>query len=212
MSDSDEEANMNMMEMEDTSRMSADSSRLSDSASRGVANSSRAGPSNLSKSKDLVTEFSKDMFSPSRRPKEERRVFFYFLFFPKIIFFFCTGDRYGMEQSGMYHDVKIESYNTPKREDDTISKELLKDRMNVLEKELIDLKSRRQQQELEVANIENMALRQRFQDILDNLLSEQMQKEQEVCLMESFFRIFSFFFLFQYNEVRLMWQKILRGS
>lgn len=75
MSDSDEEANMNMMEMEDTSRMSADSSRLSDSASRGVATSSTAGPSNLGKSKDLVTEFSKEMFSPSRRPKDDRKIF-----------------------------------------------------------------------------------------------------------------------------------------
>lgn len=92
-----------------------------------------------------------------------------------------------MDQGGMYHDVKLESYNTPKREDDTISKEILKDRMKILEKELADLRARRQQQELEVANIENMALRQRFQDILDNLLSEQMQKEQEVSYMMTLF-------------------------
>jgi hypothetical protein len=45
---------------------------------------------------------------------------------------------------------------------------------------LADLRNRRQQQELEIANIENYALRQRFQDILDNLLTEQLEKEQEV--------------------------------
>lgn len=71
-SDSDEEPNINIMEMEDTSRMSADSSRLSDSASRGVGTISSAGPHSSGRSKTLVTEFSKEMFSPSRRTKDER--------------------------------------------------------------------------------------------------------------------------------------------
>lgn len=53
--------------------------------------------------------------------------------------------------------------------------------MNILQAELAELKNRRHQQELEIANIENIALRQRFQDILDNLLTEQLEKEQEVC-------------------------------
>lgn len=52
--------------------------------------------------------------------------------------------------------------------------------MNALQAELSELKARRQQQEIELANIENIALRQRFQDILDNLLSEQLEKEQQV--------------------------------
>lgn len=55
--------------------------------------------------------------------------------------------------------------------------------MNVLQAELNELKARRQQQEIELANIENSALRQRFQDILDNLLSEQLEKEQQVSLV-----------------------------
>lgn len=52
--------------------------------------------------------------------------------------------------------------------------------MEGLQHELTDLRVRRHQQELEIANIENYALRQRFQDILDNLLQEQLEKEQEV--------------------------------
>lgn len=52
--------------------------------------------------------------------------------------------------------------------------------MEGLQHELTDLRVRRHQQELEIANIENYALRQRFQDILDNLLQEQLDKEQEV--------------------------------
>lgn len=52
-------------------------------------------------------------------------------------------------------------------------------RLEELEMELADLKARRQQQELEIENIENIALRQRFQDILDRLLQEQLDKEHE---------------------------------
>ncbi|KAK5639985.1 hypothetical protein RI129_010796 [Pyrocoelia pectoralis] len=47
--------------------------------------------------------------------------------------------------------------------------------------ELADLKTRRLQQEIEIENLENLALRQRFQDILDRLLQEQLEKEQEQC-------------------------------
>ena len=57
-------------------------------------------------------------------------------------------------------------------------------KIEVLQQELADVRNRRQQQELEIANIENYALRQRFQDILDNLLTEQLEKEQQVsCQM-----------------------------
>lgn len=61
--------------------------------------------------------------------------------------------------------------------------ENLRNKMNVLQAELNELKARRQQQETELANIENSALRQRFQDILDNLLSEQLEKEQQVSIV-----------------------------
>lgn len=53
-------------------------------------------------------------------------------------------------------------------------------RKEQLEAELPELKARCQQQELEISNLENQALRQRFQEKLDNMLSELLQKEQEV--------------------------------
>lgn len=55
----------------------------------------------------------------------------------------------------------------------------IESRLDDLDVELADLKARRQQQELEIENLENLALRQRFQDILDRLLQEQLEKEQE---------------------------------
>ena len=57
----------------------------------------------------------------------------------------------------------------------------LQARRETLHIELVELRQRRQQQELEITSIENVKLRQRFQEILDNLLSQEMQKVQEVC-------------------------------
>lgn len=56
-------------------------------------------------------------------------------------------------------------------------------RLDELRSELNELRIRRSQQEMEVANIENIALRQRFQEILDGLIQEQLDKEQEVLIV-----------------------------
>lgn len=58
---------------------------------------------------------------------------------------------------------------------------MIRARLENLQQQLAELRSKRQQQEMELLNIENLALRQRFQEILDSLLNEQLQKEQEVC-------------------------------
>lgn len=60
-----------------------------------------------------------------------------------------------------------------------LSKSSIESRLEELDMELADLKNRRLQQEIEIENLENLALRQRFQDILDRLLQEQLDKEQE---------------------------------
>ncbi|KAK6635471.1 hypothetical protein RUM44_000722 [Polyplax serrata] len=153
-SDSDEEANINIMEIEDTSRLSADDSRLSDTVSQGV---SQGNVSN----QELVTEFSKDMFNNSRNVKEETSNF---------------------DFEDVDYDMKSENFDYKEDEEknnDSNSKEAIKERLEVLGRELADFKIRRQQQEAEIGNIENMALRQRLQDIIDNLLTEQLQKEHE---------------------------------
>ncbi|KAK6639360.1 hypothetical protein RUM43_007633 [Polyplax serrata] len=153
-SDSDEEANINIMEIEDTSRLSADDSRLSDTVSQGV---SQGNVSN----QELVTEFSKDMFNNSRNVKEETSNF---------------------DFEDVDYDMKSENFDYKEDEEknnDANSKEAIKERLEVLGRELADFKIRRQQQEAEIGNIENMALRQRLQDIIDNLLTEQLQKEHE---------------------------------
>lgn len=56
----------------------------------------------------------------------------------------------------------------------------MQSRSITLHNELAELRQRRIQQEAEIANIENFKLRERFQEILDNLLSQEVQKMQEV--------------------------------
>ena len=71
-----------------------------------------------------------------------------------------------------------------------ISLEDIQIRLDELRSELNELKIRRRQQEMEVANIENIALRHRFQEILDALLQEQLDKEQEVNIFSLYFNLF----------------------
>lgn len=175
----EEETKINVTEFEEeTSRPSADDSHMSDSTSL----------QGLSAPRDrLVTEFTTDMFSAERNYSEH---------VPKT-----SGgnsmkqeqhNEFG-EQSGEYQRVKQEvsfEFDIFKNDMTTVedseynsnsqmSKDAIKTRLTALEAELADLRTRRQQQELEIANIENHALRVRFLDILDNLLAEQLEKEQE---------------------------------
>ncbi|KOC67187.1 Transcription initiation factor TFIID subunit 7 [Habropoda laboriosa] len=165
--DDDEEANINVMELDENSRLSADS-RVSDSNSMQVTYSERSD-NNTATNSNLVTEFSKEMFqndnnmeaeaekpedvSPSKGPKVEQ-----------------------------FHSEYIISDNFSESPAPA-SKDSLQTRLATLHAELAELRQRRQQQEIEIANIENVKLRQRFQEILDNLLTQEMQKVQEVCII-----------------------------
>jgi len=137
-SDSEEEdAHLNVLELDENSQNSADDSHLTDSNS----------VMNTSVDSKILTEFSSDMFAEMQNS-------------PLMDY---------------YHQASTSlSYTTQ-----NLSKSTIESRLEDLELELTDLKARRQQQELEIENLENIALRQRFQDILDRLLQEQLEKEQE---------------------------------
>ncbi|XP_003741840.1 transcription initiation factor TFIID subunit 7 [Galendromus occidentalis] len=53
------------------------------------------------------------------------------------------------------------------------------ERLAELDRDMIRLTEQRRQQESEIANIENMALRQRFQSLLQNIKLEQAEKQRE---------------------------------
>lgn len=69
--DDDEEANINVMELDENSRLSADS-RVSDSNSMQAAYSERSS-NNATTSSGLVTEFSKDMFHTDNNGDAEKQ-------------------------------------------------------------------------------------------------------------------------------------------
>ncbi|XP_018398249.1 PREDICTED: transcription initiation factor TFIID subunit 7 isoform X2 [Cyphomyrmex costatus] len=141
--DDDEEANINVMELDENSRLSADS-RVSDSNSMQAAYSERSS-NNATTSSGLVTEFSKDMF---------------------------------------HNDTNGDMETEKPQESPTLVSISKDSRLATLHAELAELRQRRQQQEIEIANIENVKLRQRFQEILDNLLTQEMQKVQEIQDLE----------------------------
>nr|CAD7604710.1 unnamed protein product [Timema genevievae] len=182
----EEETNINIMELEDeTSRLSADDSRLSDSTS--------LQDSLERQHHALVTQFHRDMFSSRKAlhspggghiKQENTQSDFEGT---SGVSHFGTGIK-----SEMSFDFDILKSELPSAHPDEaptspqfgdtgppMSRGSIQSRLNELEHQLLELRHRRQQQELEIANIENYALRQRFQDILDHLLTEQLEKEQE---------------------------------
>ncbi|XP_071564301.1 transcription initiation factor TFIID subunit 7 isoform X1 [Temnothorax nylanderi] len=160
--DDDEEANINVMELDENSRLSVDS-RVSDSNSMQAAYSERSS-NNATMSSGLVTEFSKDMFHndnngdmETEKQQDEGTP-------PKVP---------KLEEFHSEYIIPDDYIESPP----SISKG---SRLATLHAELAELQQRRQQQEVEIANIENFKLKQRFQEILDNLLTQEMQKLQEI--------------------------------
>lgn len=89
-----------------------------------------------------------------------------------------------------YQQFNINTYlKTEPFMKEELNKEQIFERMEVLQIELAELRARREQQENEITNIENLALKQRFQDILDGLLQDIFEKEQEYEQYQEILRI-----------------------
>ncbi|KPJ09138.1 Transcription initiation factor TFIID subunit 7 [Papilio machaon] len=151
-SDSDDE-NANV-DMED-SRLSPYDSRLSD-------NNSMYGVGDTLSKRDYPIEFDSQMF-PGQGSKKS------------------TG-RTSTTTSAVSHRLKSGAMSS-EEEVDYHSRDMSKDnmqfRIDQLGAELEELKQRRQRTQHEIAGMENLALRQRFQDILHTLNQDIMYKEME---------------------------------
>lgn len=161
-SDSEEDTPLNVLELDENSQNSADDSHLTDSNSIMVRffivlccvyNCMLLNFQNNSAEAKMLTEFSSDMFGDMQNSPSMLRD--------------CV-DYYQQPPPSV-------SYATH-----NLSRNNIEARLETLEMELTDLKAKRQQQEMKIDTIENLALRQRFQDILDGLLQQQMEKEQEM--------------------------------
>lgn len=154
LSSSDEDENNINVDVDETSRLSADDSRSMLSSS--MANTS------------MATEFNKQMFnrSPSRSrqisdsmdrstpPPSSSRGFF-------------DSERMG--------DTDDNDYSMP-----NLSQEELNMKISDLRRQLNDLRDQRIQKEQEISSIENQTLRQRMQDALDNILNQISDKKKEM--------------------------------
>ncbi|XP_039291308.1 transcription initiation factor TFIID subunit 7 isoform X3 [Nilaparvata lugens] len=157
-SDSEDE-DQNIVVMEE---LSNEDSRLSDSQSMHGRQLERGGGG-----RELITEFRKEMFNSEGEGeggadmKQESN----------------SGD-YDMYKSSPTYDHENDNDND-NDQPSHLSISEIQAKLEVLQQQLSDLAVRRHQQEVEIANIENMALRQRFQEILDSLLQQQLEKEHK---------------------------------
>lgn len=156
LSDSDlEEENVNV-DVED-SHLSSYGDHFSDSSAQG--------PVDL-KGNRFATQFSSDMFnSPhtSQRPHARATT--------------------SMDQPGPSMYKRNEQYSTDEYMQHSSDNVTFK--MQQLGAELEELKQRRQRTQLEISGMENMTLRQRFQDILQTLNKDIMYKEIEYQKLQS---------------------------
>ncbi|KAH0569114.1 transcription initiation factor TFIID subunit 7 [Cotesia glomerata] len=163
--DEDEETNINV-ELDETSRISADS-RVSDSNSMQVGFSERSGQDTNTCS-ELLTEFSKDMFPPQISYDQENK--------PNV------EDVQKIPKIEDFHsEYIIPDDSSPSM---STNKGSLSSRLVILHNELADIRQCKQQQEAEIANLDNLNLRQRIQEILDNLGMQEKQKMQEIHDLE----------------------------
>ncbi|OAD60162.1 Transcription initiation factor TFIID subunit 7 [Eufriesea mexicana] len=145
-------------------------SRVSDSNSMQATYSERSN-NNAATNSNLVTQFSKEMFQSDNNMEVEVEKS-------------EDASSSKLPKVEQFHSEYIISENFSESPSASVSKDSLQARLATLHAELAELRQRRQQQELEIANIENVKLRQRFQEILDNLLTQEMQKVQEIQDLE----------------------------
>lgn len=155
LSSSDDEDNNINVDVDETSRLSADDSR-----------SRQSEYSNSMQGQSMVTEFNKQMFNSSPRSRQDSSN----MEPPHTPTRMSSGrdyydaDRYGDDE-----------YMLPQMSQDEVNAKI-----NELQRQLADLRDQRIQKEQEISSIENQTLRQRMQDALDNILSQILDKEMEM--------------------------------
>ncbi|XP_050299697.1 transcription initiation factor TFIID subunit 7 [Anthonomus grandis grandis] len=112
---------------------------------------------NHSADQKLITEFTSEMFDASSSMIQDV-------------------DYYGQSSS---NTLTFSEQNMTFSENN-LNKETIEAKLQELTIELNDIKTRRIEQEMKIENIENLALRQRFQANVERLLQEQLEKEHDI--------------------------------
>lgn len=187
LSDSDEEAgNINIMDMdEDMSHLTNDDSRFSDT------NSLMEEKPSISGTQKLVTEFTKEMFISDDNShhgiKKEDGIDS--TFDESMGYRDDIGEDLKSElelsDDSKLGDMPVLSTLVP-LEAGNVSVDDIKHKIDQLQQEIEELKEHKKQQDLEISNIENINLRERFINLSNNLLTEQLEKEQQIQELQSY--------------------------
>lgn len=174
--DDDHHHNINV-ELDETSRLSADDSRMSDDYSMNETTTTNHGGGGGRHATDkLVTEFNKTMFHGSGRGS------------PKSNVSSALGHHSPPSTSHRHrgaYDRQPESDDNEDFKAPQMSQETINMRVAELRRQLNDLSQQRVQKELEISSIENQALRQRLQDSLDNILGQILDREIELADLQT---------------------------
>ncbi|XP_058795503.1 transcription initiation factor TFIID subunit 7 isoform X2 [Phymastichus coffea] len=158
----DEETQINVMDLDESSRLSVDS-RVSDSNSMQVKYSGQLSGVPSTSGDPLVTEFSKDMFM-SEEIIDDMKPDLEDVKIPKV-------------ENFNHYDI---SGNDSESQSTMGNKDAIQARCEQIQVEIVQLQEQRRQQESTIDKIENIKLRERFQEIIDNLLAQEVQKIQEL--------------------------------
>ncbi|XP_055383075.1 transcription initiation factor TFIID subunit 7 [Condylostylus longicornis] len=173
-SSSDEEEtriSRNMREIQENSRFSAEDSRISEysvSGARGVGNDGvSGGPNEEGESsrngKNVVTEFDKTMFNELKDSSDG------------------PNDGNDGAMSSEYFDQQKDNYSDfEDLSEPHLSKDEIKTKILDLRQQCDELKNQQNQKQTEISSIQNPTLKQRLQDVMDNLLSQIVEKELQI--------------------------------
>lgn len=165
-------ATSHIRDLDDTSRLSADDSRMSD-FSIGNNNTTHGGNAGLNTSKDDINVYSKTLFGSPKAGDDDR-------------------SKYGGSNSNLAAPGYFEERKHTLSDDDSsndappqMSVGQIHSKISELRRQLEDVKGQHSQKAKEISSIQNPTLRQRMQETVDNLASQMVEKELEVKDYES---------------------------
>ncbi|XP_055851474.1 transcription initiation factor TFIID subunit 7 [Episyrphus balteatus] len=153
-SSSDDEDRPVRRDIEETSRLSADDSRMSEEYSM----------SGTHNQKEIVTEFNKSMFGSPKDPSKS----------------FGGSNSSLAGPSGFYEEQKRNDSDDEYSNEAQMTREQITAKISELRGQCDDLKVQQSQKSQEISSIQNPTLKQRLQETLENLLSQIVEKELEI--------------------------------
>lgn len=154
-------------DLDETSRLSADDSRMSD-FSMGHNNTTLGGNTGLNTSKEDITDYSKAFFGSPKAGDDDQSKY--------------GGSNSNLAAPGYFEERKRTLSDDDSSNDATpqMNVEQIQSKIAELRRQLEDIKAQHSQKAKEISSIQNPTLRQRMQETVDNLASQMVEKELEL--------------------------------